>query len=121
MDATLTLTIPEAPMIVDVRFDRWDGDRPQFGWSITTDGGSQDGTDLRLGSGSEPSLGDALRCLLDFFAAFAESVEYEHRSGAESSSNGDLFDRSLRELALALGSDTISMLARDAIRIADDA
>lgn len=117
---TLTFDYPQGPLTVSVRFDRWDGDRAQFWYQVASDGNTHTGADLRLGSGQDPTLGDAMRCLLDFFGAFAEAVEYEQRSDGSESENGSLFSPGLRDVAYALGSDRIAMLARDVVASDDD-
>jgi hypothetical protein len=116
---TLTFSHPEIPLTASVSFDRWDGDRPGFSWLVSSLDGSATGSDLRLGSGSEPTLGEALRCLLDFFAAFAESVEYARRTG-RNDDNLDLFPETLQSAALAIGSDELTMIARDVVGSEDD-
>jgi len=55
---------------ISVRFDRWDGDRPQYKWEIDALGQKFQGSDLRMGSKSTLNIAEALRALLDFLGAF---------------------------------------------------
>ena len=100
-----------------VSFDRWDGDRAQYRWTLGTIGYPDDdtsGDDLRMGSGAEPTDAEALHALLGFFGAYAEAVEYQQRTGT-ASDNAHLFPESLRDLAYGLGSDRLAMIAIEAL------
>ena len=68
---TLTLDVPDGPITFRVRFDRWDGPKPQFWYRIESGKASHEATDLRLGASATPSLSEALRSLVEFFGAFA--------------------------------------------------
>lgn len=102
-------------LTVSVKFDRWDGDRPQYEYRIEISAAPEDqvcevtGTDLRLGATDRPSDAEALACLLDFLAAYCESVQYERRTGRESD-NRDLFPAELRPWAEYTDSDSVAML-----------
>lgn len=117
---TLTLSVPDGPVTFSVRFDRWDGARPQFWYRVESNGAGHEAEDLRLGASTDPSLAEAMRALLDFFSAFAESVAYEHRNPGESSENGSLFSDDLRDVAYGIGADDLSLLARDVCWREDD-
>lgn len=116
---TLTLTDNDYPFSASVQFDRWDGDRAQYRYHLTMGGASASGDDLRMGALREPTLGEAMRALLDFLGAYAESAEYAERTGGEPD-NLDLFPPELRAPVLTIGADTLAMLAREAIHSDDD-
>lgn len=109
----LTLELPTGPIKFSVRFDRWDGAKPQFWYRVESDGNSFEGADLRLGASTDPSLAEGMRALVDFFAAYADGCEYEHRNPGSESENGSLFGPDLKDAAYAIGADTVSMLARE--------
>lgn len=107
----LTLEDPESGLSFAVEFDRWDGDRPQWHYVIAGAGETlAEGTDLRGGSASAPCEARALGDLLSFLSAYAESIEFEQRTGRESE-NGSLFPDSMRAAAEIIGADGFAMLA----------
>jgi hypothetical protein len=63
---------------VSIRFDRFDGDRCQYLWTVRDEAGAElgSGDDLRSGSGAEPDYAEMTGALLDFLAAAGES--YRH-------------------------------------------
>jgi hypothetical protein len=89
-DTTLTLT--DSGVAYTVWFDRHDGDRCQYGYSIAEVGGNvlASGDDLRSGSGAEVDLADTLRSLVSFLGAFLES--------GETGENSDLFPAACRAI-----------------------
>lgn len=111
MNPTLTISADELGL-VGVQFDRWDGSQPQYKWTVEIGGRVYSGTDLRMGSRTTLCAAEALATLLGFLAAFAESVDYTHRTGIEGD-NLDLFPEELRDWAYEVGSDQFSMLADD--------
>lgn len=113
-----TLTIEQDGARYSVQFDRWDGDRPQFHWTIECDGITATGNDLRLGAATMVSEGEALHSLLGFFSAFAEAVAYSR--GDRESDNLNLFPESLQGLAGALSADEVYLLANSLICKGDE-
>lgn len=106
MNEGLILTIEDAGIAYSVWFDRYDGDRCQYGYRITDlsahDGRGHvlaEGDDLRSGSGVEIDLADMLGTLLGFLAAFLESYP--------DGENADLFPAACAEL----DADHVAMLA----------
>jgi hypothetical protein len=101
-----------------VSFERWDSfdGKPVYGWSIMDTSGvyGAGGSDLRLGSASEPNDAEAMRALLSFFGAWIESIQYERRTGSESD-NDDLFPAALRPFAECLDADAVAMLASSSV------
>lgn len=121
MDTTMVIECPNIPLTFKVWWDRWDGDRPGYGYLISTtvDGYGNNhglmskGDDLRLGAASEHNLTEAMVCLLDFFSAFCEGVKYEKREG-RSSENSDLFIGCKNfVLDCGIGSDEIAMIREE--------
>ncbi len=112
MNPSLTLADPYFGSI-GVKFDRWDGDRPQYEWTINTTGRVFTGTDLRLGSRASTNTNEALCALLGFLGAFAEAIAYSRRSDYGDSENLDLFPGELREWADAVGADEFAMMRDD--------
>jgi len=112
MNPSLTLADPYFGSI-GVRFDRWDGNCPQYEWTINTTQEVFRGTDLRLGSRTSTNANEALCALLSFLGAFAEGIAYSRRSENGDSENLDLFPEGMREWADAVGSDEFSMMADD--------
>lgn len=106
-----TLTLEHEGISYSVRFDRMDGDRPQFHYRIAGPGDLvlDEGTEFRLGSGQEAAEGAALQGLFQFLGAFAEAVAYS-RDGRESA-NLCLFRAPVRAIAEHVGSDGYAMLA----------
>lgn len=108
-------------LTASVSFDRWDGDRPQYAWHITITAAPEDqlcevtGTDLRLGSCSQPQDAEALETLLTFLSAYCEAIQYERRTGQESD-NRRLFPEALRPWANATDPDAVTMLAQELYR-----
>lgn len=91
------LTLSDAGIDYRVWFDRYDGDRPQYGYSITEHNGGRilaTGCDLRGGSGEQPILPNAMESLLGFLGAFLESRRY----GTPQSDNWDLFPDACAEI-----------------------
>jgi len=71
------LTITDSGIAYSVWFDRYDGDRCQYGYRIFDSDDPTivfaEGDDLRSGSGARINLPDMLATLLGFLGAFLES------------------------------------------------
>lgn len=97
------LTITDSGIAYSVWFDRYDGDRCQYGYRIAHADDPAivlgEGDDLRSGSGAEIDLADTLGSLLGFLGAFLESWP--------DGENADLFP----EACAAIDADAVSMLA----------
>lgn len=96
------LTISDAGVSYSVWFDRYDGDRCQYGWRIAeTDSGRVlgEGDDLRSGSGAPIDLPDMLETLLGFLGAFLESYP--------DGENADLFPAACADI----DADCVAVLA----------
>lgn len=111
MNPMLTISDEEIGLI-GVKFDRWDGERAQYTWTVEVGGRVYTGNDLRMGASDKLNCAKALTSLLGFLSAFAESIEYEHGTGIEGE-NIDLFPKDLREWAYGVGSDQFGLLASD--------
>lgn len=114
MSVTLIVQDSDLDIRASVRFDRWDGPRAQYVWtieSLTSPEITATGDDLRLGPFDRNCQdAEALATLLGFFGAYCDAVQYERRSGRESD-NSDLFPETLRDLADVTDSDALAMLA----------
>ena len=120
MNENPVLTIRDLGLDISVWFDRYDGDRCQYGYriadksAIPTDpngGVLAEGTDLR--SPGEPDLCDALRTLLVFLAAAVESYDHAGIDGE----NARLFPEELLSVLSHCSDDvsyTASWLGEDA-------
>lgn len=85
---------------VSVEFDRYDGHQKRYKWRIYDhDQGSTlaEGDDLAIGSGGDQ---EALRALIGFIGAWAESIDHEERTGGKGE-NSDMFPRSLHDDAMS--------------------
>ena len=93
------LTLEDLGLSISIWFDRYDGDRCQYGYRIVGadhregDPIYAEGTDLR--SPGEPDLADAMRTLCSFWSAAIESYNYTPRG-----ENADLFPEALLELGI---------------------
>lgn len=86
-----------------------EGGRVRFAWTVDlVDGASLTGDDLQSGCGGG-SLQDGFRSLLGFLCAFAESIQYQERTGRQGE-NADLFPAELAPWA-TMNSDELAMLA----------
>lgn len=112
MNPMLTISDEEIGLI-GVKFDRWDGERAQYTWTVEVGGRVYTGNDLRMGASDKLSCVKALTSLLVFLSAFAEAVDYSHRIGEATAENLDLFPEDLREWAYGVGSDQFGLLASD--------
>lgn len=92
---------------ISVRFDRWDGSRVQFAYSITAAGEVlAEGDDLYSGTTERVDLVDGMRSLLSFLTAAAES----YASAGMDGENSRLFPEKCVQWADAL-SDELSTAA----------
>jgi hypothetical protein len=106
MTTVLTVSDRDLPLEVAVYFDRWDGDRAQYGYTIHVEGlCTFDGDDLRLGVTKKPRDSEALETLLSFIEAYVEAVQYPSESDNES-----LFPDLLRPWAKAVSPDALTTL-----------
>lgn len=106
------LTLTDLGLTIAVWFDRYDGDRSRYGYSISDAAATPDeaplaeGTDLSMCG--DPDLPEAMRTLLTFYSAAVESYDYERRTGRKGE-NSDLFPKAL--LDLGISSDEVQYAA----------
>lgn len=75
---------------IAVTFDRYDGERCQYRWTIAWGDGdpSFTGDDLRLGCRQEPNDVEALRALASFLGAWVEACESWCATGTKGENSG---------------------------------